>query len=390
MFGWALVNYMVKVGHKVTVIGLQDERDDFIKPEHQDMLNSIGIETVIVPYKTLGNSQNKIKNYFNRLRFEKVYPTAYLTNSLENIINKKNPDAIIAVNIEALAPLLKLHKWPCMGIMGDLTHLRLYYQWRYIRPKSVINFWKRFIVILPLFKITPMYELAMLKNCNLAGAVSAGDALWFRNHGLSNCKYYRIPIANDIEIKKIKKDKNDKYKLVLLGALHGTATRTGLSFFINKVYPFLEKALEKTYYEIHIIGSGKWPEEVPDISFKKNIKLRGYVDDLSQELLSTDIFLAPTPMSLGIRVRILTALSYGCCIVSHKANSSGIPELKDGINCLLASSGKEFANKIIIALKDKKLRDELSDNAKKTFKTFFSTTVAAKEIVEDLEKLVVK
>lgn len=390
MLGWALVNYMVKVGHKVTVIGLQDERDDFTKPEHQYMLNSIGIETIIVPYKTIGNSQNKIKNYFNRLKFEKIYPTAYLTSSLEDIINQKNPDAIIAVHIEALAPLLKLHKWLCMGIMGDLTHSRLYYQWRYIRSKSVVNFWKRFIVILPLLKITARYELAMLKNCNLTGAVSASEASWLRNHGLYNCKYYRIPIANDVEIKRIKKDKNDKYKLVLLGALHGTATRTGLSFFVNRVCPFLEKVLEATCYEIHIIGSGKWPEEVPDISAKKNIKLRGYVDDLSQELLSTDVFLAPTPMPLGIRVRVLTALSYGCCIVSHRANSSGIPELKDGINCLLADSGEEFANKIIIALKDRKLRDELSSNARKTFEKFFTATVAAKEIVGDLEKLAAK
>ena len=43
-------------------------------------------------------------------------------------------------------------------------------------------------------------------------------------------------------------------------------------------------------------------------------------------------------------MRILAAMSMGCAVIAHKANSLGIPELSDGHNCRLYSSSEELVS----------------------------------------------
>jgi hypothetical protein len=49
--------------------------------------------------------------------------------------------------------------------------------------------------------------------------------------------------------------------------------------------------------------------------------------------------LAPTPINLGTRTRIIEGFSYGVCIVAHEGNALGNPQIIDGENTLLAGDG---------------------------------------------------
>jgi glycosyltransferase involved in cell wall biosynthesis len=71
-------------------------------------------------------------------------------------------------------------------------------------------------------------------------------------------------------------------------------------------------------------------------------------------------------------------------VVTHLANQQGIPELKDGVNCLLSSSGSGLARKLENALRDNELRLRIQRNARNTYEKYFSEDVAAGHIVNEL------
>ncbi len=172
--------------------------------------------------------------------------------------------------------------------------------------------------------------------------------------------------------------------MTLLGGLQGTATRLGLQFFADQVLPRLNRMTSLPPFEVHVIGGGELPSEAQNLVKSPLVKRRGYVENIVPELSSTDVFLVPTPIPLGIRVRVLTALSYGVCIVAHQANASGIPELVHDQNSLLSSSPQQMTEHIVRALTDANLRDRLSEGARRTYEENFSEETAAQRILDDV------
>jgi len=117
-----------------------------------------------------------------------------------------------------------------------------------------------------MFKRSP-WEIKLLQGCTKRGAVTAHYAPWFRRHGVANCNYYRIPIIDEIgstgrQSLHQRETVKDKYRIVLLGGLQATATRTGLQYISKKVIPHLDRLVGKEKYEVHIIGGGVLPSEL--------------------------------------------------------------------------------------------------------------------------------
>ena len=102
-----------------------------------------------------------------------------------------------------------------------------------------------------------------------------------------------------------------------------------------------------TNFEVHIVGGffETLPVKLKLSLTKSNIFIKGQVNPINDEINSADIFLVPTPIELGIRVRIITGFSFGSLIVAHTANKAGIPELEHGHNCLLSDNPKGLAQK---------------------------------------------
>jgi glycosyltransferase involved in cell wall biosynthesis len=105
------------------------------------------------------------------------------------------------------------------------------------------------------------------------------------------------------------------------------------------------------------------------------------------EFLAADLMIVPTNIPLGIRVRVVTAWSFGCPIVAHRANAAGIPEMQDGVNALLADTDVELADAVSRALGDEALLRRLSEGGRRTFEKWFSESAAGQAIVDEMEKV---
>src|ERR687890_651883 len=94
------------------------------------------------------------------------------------------------------------------------------------------------------------------------------------------------------------------------------------------------------------------PPELARLLDRPSVHLLGHVDEAGAEFRRAHVLLVPNSISLGIRVRIVTALSHGTCVVTHRANTLGIPELEHGTNALVGASGAELARLTLDALRD--------------------------------------
>jgi len=150
--------------------------------------------------------------------------------------------------------------------------------------------------------------------------------------------------------------------------------------FVREVVPVLDAHLGPDGYEVHFVGRSEGaPRELVELAAKRpNIKIRGFVDSADEEFLSADILLALNPVRLGNRLRIASAFSFGCCVVSHSANQCGMPELRHEYNVLLAEKAKDIALALVRALSDESLRRRLGENGRRTYEDAYSDLACAK------------
>jgi hypothetical protein len=389
MFGWALCNYIVSQGDRLTVLGLCPEGDRYCATQYRDEVTAMGAELHVLSYSSTNGRQRSVARaalrVLRKVGLERYYPTLTIAGEVKESIKAIAPDVIVAMHTEALAPLMDIDDVPCVGLMGDPSHLpmksRLFDGSAKRRP---MKFLRKAAVYLRSRRTFERLDTEMLAHCAKRGAVAAHYAQWFRERGIEDCAYYRIPIVDEIgdqwRQKRDEAVRQGPFKIILLGALHGTATVLGLKVFAEDVYPRLCSSMSPGDFEVHIIGAGEWPSEVVDISRHANVHRRGYVENLADELLSSGILVVPVPITLGIRVRILTGLSFGQCIVAHEANAAGIPELVSGENCLLAASGSEMVEMIGRLYRDPLLRRKLENGARITYLKCFEEKVAARAV----------
>lgn len=174
-----------------------------------------------------------------------------------------------------------------------------------------------------------------------------------------------------------------------IGHLQGIATLAGVELLANEVLPQLKKSLPPDSFEIHLVGGffETMPAELQAAMRDPHVRIRGQVTPADEEFLSSNVVLVPTPIDLGIRVRILTAFSFGSCVVAHTSNAKGIPELKDGANALLAADGKGLALACKRIFEDAGLEEEMGRGARATYLSSFSLEAAGGRLCEVMDQL---
>jgi glycosyltransferase involved in cell wall biosynthesis len=151
--------------------------------------------------------------------------------------------------------------------------------------------------------------------------------------------------------------------------------------------PHLERMLGRDGFEVRIVGGYQPPPTTHALLEHPAVNLAGFVDDVDAEFRAADVLVVPVSIQLGVRVRVLTGFAHGNCIVTHRANAQGIPELAHGQNALLGSSAAELAGLVVSALQDVQLAMRLRRGARETYERFFTPAVAGAPLAETLERI---
>lgn len=364
--------------------------------------NGIQIHKIIIP-----DFSHKFMGILFKI-YRRIFPYdidfLYHQHLKKKLIDLIKPDGIVTYHWENLALIKGLREYPCIGLVGDPMHLPTLYRLGAIQkydPK--ISIYKNLLPHIDLYSISNIKLILRIKQifitmgrlfsrCEQKGAFAAHHSLDLSTLLKQTCKYYRTPVPDPlIQLSTIYTPINTKIKILHIGHLKGTATLSGLSILIDDIIPILDQQIGTENYEVHLVGG--YFDELPQrlktkIENHPSIKVRGQISPPHEEFLTAHMLIVPTPIELGIRVRIVSAFSYGTPVVTHISNTKGIPELLNGINCLIGKNGEEIGKACVQLALNKDLRDQLSKMGRLTFENYFSYSTAGLAIVEDAVSMV--
>lgn len=390
MTAYAMGRGMLDAGHRLTIVALTGGAlggEEWGRTqEYMEQWHALGAGCEVLDH---GGGWRPRPKVWQRLTREALFPSYRLQAMLVERLEKLRPDALLLYHWDALAATWGVNRWLKVGLVGDPVHLPSLFR-REFRNDVASNKFGRvkgwlYQRLLESRQTSAMVN--MLDECQVAGAFAAHHAQMLRHWGVKHCRYFRSPVPDPD--KCYEKGRSRKLRVLHIGHLQGIATLTGIKVLVEEIVPRLEKALTTEGFEVHVVGG--MLEAVPDTLLRKLmhpvIKLRGQVTPADEEFRAADILIVPTPIELGIRVRIISGFSHGCAIVAHRANCAGIPELKDGENCLLGENGVELAAACLRLREDPVLVKKIADGARATFERHFSPATAGRAIAAAVDEV---
>jgi len=395
---WSVVRSLVMSGHHVAIYDIASRAGHSRRGEETLLADLAALGQT--SYTALGHpaqGQNAPQSLASKLHdlmvpdLARHFPAVQHTESLAKRLQADDVDVAFAYHFDAAAVVAGIRWLPRLAIIGDPIHLPDHYRWRALPFTITPRYGHESLQNLSRWLRLPRLMRAILNSCDATGAFAAHHANWLANHGVIGCQYYRTPVPDDVGPTCLDilaaRPHNLRPRLLLIGHLKGIATLSGLSLFLHEVVPILDAELGPDGYEVRLVGGYEPPPALAPLIDRPNFIRRGQVEPATEEFLSSDVLLVPTPIPLGIRVRIITGFAHGSCIVTHAANAQGIPELQHGDNSLIGPSGTDIARCLVQAMRDAALRRRLSCAARKTYETMFSLETAGLSIVHELERL---
>ncbi|MBI3306451.1 MAG: glycosyltransferase family 4 protein [Candidatus Omnitrophica bacterium] len=394
---WGVLEELLKAGHQVTYYCLSDSLEPEGVEESKQWLAARNVEffLVQVPEEKAQSFYEKWIRPWKRLIWpdvEALFPSFKLVLKMKSLLEGLQPDVIFAYHYTAIAATHGLNLVPRMAGTADLWHWPNFYRWQRTKFSFSFSYLGQTLNTFRNNLHTPRLMAWFLNHCESVGCFGAYDAAWLRKHGANQCAYLKSPIVDAVGENVWQKRKAIPSRIkprILLGPSNVTATSTnaGIRLFAEQILPVLEKELGKDGFEVRIVGGGTLSKDLAQRLDHPSVKITGAIRPADDEFLSADIQLCPTPILLGIRLRIVTGLSFGCCLVAHTYESANIPELVHEENCLLGSTGEELARQIVRVVRDVELRKRLQLKGRETYEKNFKSDVAAKQIVAELERL---
>jgi glycosyltransferase involved in cell wall biosynthesis len=148
----------------------------------------------------------------------------------------------------------------------------------------------------------------------------------------------------------------------------------------------LSRAVRKEHREadFFIAGKGEMGVALPE-----GVHHLGFVPDLHLWLLAADICVAPMWRGVGILTKVIDMLSAGKPTVVTPLAVEGIPELEDGLNCVIARDKDEFKDALMSLIDNVELRGRIGRNGKALVQSKYSWDVVAPELYDVLDSLMV-
>lgn len=150
----------------------------------------------------------------------------------------------------------------------------------------------------------------------------------------------------------------DACKICFLGNMRTLQNQDAVLHFVNDIFPLILKDIPDAVF--YIIGAEP-SRSIINLANNKNIVVTGFIEDLETALSDICITVAPVQVAAGIQNKILVAMAHGLPVVMSSLISNAIPELKDGINCIIQDNNEQFAKDCVNLMRNKRYRLQLAE-----------------------------
>ena len=240
------------------------------------------------------------------------------------------------------------------------------YQVEYSRDNT--KSWLKRQLILP---VVERCERVSYLNCDYNIFLTEEDKAKFKEvYGASTTKDFVggcfLRKGDEIKSDCLKPFNNNRLKIVISGTMGNVQNLDGLTYFLDELYPLMPDGMD-------VVLTGKNPpqslikrvEDYPNITIIPNPK------DILSKKEQCDIFLCPTRLGGGMKLRVMDGFRCGLPVIAHKISARGYSGFeKEGY--LWSFEDKEdfksCINDIKMQISDRRIsKQDISDFASQNF-----------------------
>lgn len=292
------------------------------------------------------------ENEFDIIQFEGLFVVPYLdvvkANSKAKVIYR-------AHNIE-------FEVWERIAMREQFTPRRKYLQFLARRLKH--------------------YETEQINRFHQVFAISEPDRQSIVRFGCETALEV-FPVALDFE-KYITTPSNASFPTLFhLGAMDWRPNKEGLEWFLDEIWPDIEKLNSELRF--YIAGKNMQKEFFEYDS--ENLVVEGEIFDAVEFINSKSIMIVPLLSASGMRVKIIEGMAMRKCIIATSMAAEGIM-CEHGKDILIADTADEFYRSILQCITNPKKWREIGDNARKTVERDHDINVVSERMLKVYQKLI--
>jgi len=300
-----------------------------------------------------------------------------IKKKLERFIDAIQPDAIICDSI-----------YQSLNIPLDFRGLKILYEHnvesvivkRYLEKEK--NIFKKIFARIEYLKME-RFQKKMWGKFDLSVASSSEDKKLMEER----VKGLKIMVLNngvDTDFFQPNSYPVEEKALVYTGQIGWFPNEDAVIYFIKNIYPLIKK--EEPEAKFWIVGEGPSEKIRKLASQDKSLMVTGLVEDVRLFLGRASVFVVPLRIGSGTRLKILEAMAMGKPIVSTSLGCEGL-EVRHKENIVVADNPEDFANAVILLLKNKSRCRKLGENARKLVETKYDWEVVFGELDRLIETL---
>lgn len=192
-----------------------------------------------------------------------------------------------------------------------------------------------------------------------------------------------FPVALDFEKYIIDQSKTSFPTLFHLGAMDWRPNKEGLEWFIDEIWPDIEKLSSELRFYI----AGKHMQQHFYDYDSDNLVVEGEVFDAVEFMNSKAIMIVPLLSGSGMRVKIIEGMAMKKCIIATSYAAEGL-NCENGKDILIADTADEFYRCILQCITHPNRWQEIGENARKTAERDHNLATISQRMLNVYQRLV--
>lgn len=232
-----------------------------------------------------------------------------------------------------------------------------------------------------LYKRILKQELGIIRRNELTIVNNEKDYRLLKKFGIPEEKIYRwIPYYHSYG--EIERSSCNRYEILFFGALYREENYTAVIWFIENVFPKLDKRFTFTVL-------GNQPDERLMKFRSERITFTGFVEDIRHYFSRCLCMAAPLQLGAGIKIKVLEAMSAGVPVLTGKIGIEGITAChnKKYPVYLHCETPQEYVEAIHCLVNDQKIGNMIGEHAKKLIKNKFNLEKSKRQVLSMVREI---
>ncbi|MEJ5994728.1 glycosyltransferase family 4 protein [Pedobacter sp. Du54] len=221
-----------------------------------------------------------------------------------------------------------------------------------------------------------VYEREQINRFDQVFAISNHDRQSILQFGCQT-RLDVFPVAVDFDKYQVDLSKTSFPTLFHLGAMDWRPNKEGLEWFLDEIWPDIEKLSGELRFYI----AGKNMQKQFFDYDSDNLIVEGEVFDAIEFMNSKAIMIVPLLSGSGMRVKIIEGMAMQKCIIATSMAAEGI-NCEHGKDILIANTPDEFYRSILQCITQPQRWREIGENARKTVERDHDISENAKRMLE--------